>query len=258
MTTLLDRFSMEGHVAVVTGAGRGLGRAIALAFADAGADVACSARTLADVETVADEIRSRGRRALALSCDVNDPEQRRMLVARAREELGGITQLVNNAGGSGPNSPLKMTPEELDRVLHFNVTSAYALTQLCVPHMREAGAGSVINITSGAARYVQRHFSAYGTAKAALTHMTRLLAQDFAPQVRVNAIAPGPILTAALENAASPEMLEAMANNTPLKRLGQVEDIAAAALFLATPAAAWITGKVIEVDGGAEGSVWPG
>lgn len=254
--SLLDSFNLDGQVAVITGAGRGLGRAIALAYAEAGADVVCSARTLADVEKVADEVRSLGRRALAVSCDVNDQAQREALVAAAVEGMGKVTHLVNNAGGSGPNDPLKMTPDEFAGVLEFNVTSAYSLTQLCVPHMRTAGGGNVINITSGAARYIQQHFSAYGTAKAALTHLTKLLAQDFAPDVRVNAIAPGPIRTAALENAAPAAMLEKMAENTPLKRIGEPEDIAAAALYFATPASSWVTGKVIEVDSGAEGSVW--
>jgi len=258
MTSILERFSMHGQVAVVTGAGRGLGRAIALAYAEAGADVVCAARTLEDVEKVADEIRALGRRALAISCDVTSDEERRALVQRAAADMGRLTQLVNNAGGAGPNHPLKMSPEELDAVLHFNVTSAYSLTQLCVPHLREAGGGSVINITSGAARYIQPHFSAYGTAKAALTQLTRLLAQDFAPDIRINAIAPGPILTQALQNVVPEKMLAGMAENTPLKRIGSVEDIAAAALYLASPAAAWVTGKVLEVDGGAESSVWPG
>jgi 7-alpha-hydroxysteroid dehydrogenase len=129
------------------------------------------------------------------------------------------------------------------------VGSAYALTQLCVPAMREAGGGNIINITSGAARYAQRHFSAYGAAKAALTQLTRLLAQDFAPQVRVNGIAPGPILTAALDRALPADMREGMVRNTPLQRLGETEDIAAAALYLATPASGWVTGKILEVDG---------
>jgi 7-alpha-hydroxysteroid dehydrogenase len=254
--SILNKFNLEGQVAVITGAGRGLGRAIALAYAEAGADIVCSARTLADVEAVADEVRALGRRALAVSCDVNDQSQREALVASAIEGMGRITHLVNNAGGSGPNDPLKMTPADFAAVLEFNVTSAYSLTQLCVPHMRSAGGGNVINITSGAARYIQKHFSAYGTAKAALTHLTKLLAQDFAPHVRVNAIAPGPIRTAALENAAPAAMLEKMAQNTPLQRIGEPEDIAAAALYFATPASSWVTGKVIEVDGGAEGSVW--
>lgn len=258
MKSILDRFNMQGQVAVVTGAGRGLGRAIALAYAEAGADVVCSARTLEDVEKVADEVRAYGRRALALSCDVTSAKDRQALINDSVAEMGKVTQLVNNAGGAGPNDPLKLSPQELDETLHFNVTSAYALIQLCTPLMREAGGGSVINITSGAARYIQPHFSAYGTAKGALTQMTRLLAQDLAPHIRINAIAPGPILTQALQNAAPEKVLASMAENTPLKRIGDVEDIAAAALYLASPAAAWVTGKVLEVDGGAESSVWPG
>ena len=256
--SILDRYSLNEQVAIVTGAGRGIGRGIALAYAEAGADVVCAARTLADVEAVAGEIRALGRRAIAVSCDVTDQPQLAKVVEAAVTGFGRITHLVNNAGGSGPNDPLKMSTAKFEDVFRFNVSSAYELTRLCVPHMREAGGGNIVNITSGAARYAQPHFSAYGTAKAALTQLTRLLAQDFAPTVRVNAIAPGPIMTAALDRALPANMREGMIRNTPLKRLGEVEDIAAAALYLASPASAWVTGKVIEVDGGAESSVWPG
>lgn len=256
--SILQRFNMNGSVAVVTGGGRGIGRAIALAYAEAGADVVLAARTLADVEAVAEQVRSLGRRALAVSCDVNDAAQREAMISQAREQLGRITHLVNNAGGAGPNDPLTLSAERFEEILRFNVSSAYALCQLCVPHMRDAGSGNIINITSGAARYAQTQFSAYGSAKAALTHLTRLLAQDFAPLVRVNAIAPGPILTDALNRVLPVEMREGMINNTPLLSLGEPEDIAAAALYLASPASRWVTGKIIEVDGGAESSVWPG
>lgn len=256
--SILQRFNMNGSVAVVTGGGRGIGRAIALAYAEAGADVVLAARTLADVEVVAEQVRSLGRRALAVSCDVNDAAQREAMISQAREQLGRITHLVNNAGGAGPNDPLTLSAERFEEILRFNVSSAYALCQLCVPHMRDAGSGNIINITSGAARYAQTQFSAYGSAKAALTHLTRLLAQDFAPLVRVNAIAPGPILTDALNRVLPVEMREGMINNTPLLSLGEPEDIAAAALYLASPASRWVTGKIIEVDGGAESSVWPG
>lgn len=256
--SLIERFRLDNQVAVVTGGGRGIGRAIALAYAEAGADVVCAARTQADVDAVAAEIRALGRRALAVSCDVTDFAQLAGVVEAALAEFGRITHLVNNAGGSGPNDPLKMSVDKFEAVLRFNVSSAYELTRLCVPHMRAAGGGNVVNITSGAARYAQPHFSAYGTAKAALSQLTRLLAQDFAPTVRVNAIAPGPIMTAALDRALPADMREGMIRNTPLKCLGEVEDIAAAALYLATPASRWVTGKIVEVDGGAESSVWPG
>lgn len=254
--SILDRFNLDGSVAIVTGAGQGIGKAIAIAYAEAGADVVCSARTQADVEAVAEHIRGLGRKALPISCDVTDEDQRIALIDKTLGEMGKITHLVNCVGGGGPNDPLKMTPEQFTASLSFNVTSAYALTQLSVPHMREIGGGNIINITSGAARYVQPHFSAYGSAKAALTHLTKLLAQDFAPDIRVNAIAPGPILTAALKKAIPPKMLDYMATNTPMKRIGQVDDIAAAALYFATPASSWVTGKVLEIDGGAETTVF--
>lgn len=253
-----DLFNLSGQVAIVTGAGQGIGHAIALAYADAGADVVCAARTLTDVEQVAAQIQASGRKALALSCDVSREQDRQALVSETLEAMGKITHLVNTVGGGGPNDPLTLPPEAFSQYLDFNITTSYALTQLCVPHMQDAGRGNVINITSAAARYIQPHFSAYGAAKAALTHLTKLLAQDFAPKVRVNAIAPGPIVTDALTNLVSEEILSAMADNTPLKRLGSPEDIAAAALYLATPASGWVTGKVIEVDGGAETTVWPG
>lgn len=256
--SILQRFQMDGSVAIVTGSGRGIGRAIALAYAEAGADVVCAARSLDEVQAVAEEVRGLGRRAWAIACDVNDAEQRQALVRQSVEQMGRLTHLVNNVGGGGPNDPLAMTPEQFAHVLNFNVTTSYAFCQLCVPFMREAGGGNIINISSVAARYAQRHFSAYGTAKAALSHLTRLLAQDFAPQIRVNAVAPGPTLTEALNGVMPAAMRQVMEANTPLKCLGTPQDIAAAALYLASPASAWVTGKVIDVDGGADSSVWPG
>lgn len=257
MTSIGQRFRLDDQVAIITGAGRGIGRAIALAYAEAGADIVCTARTQADIEQVADAVRKQGRRAIAVRCDINDPEQREALVEAAHREFGKITHLVNNAGGGGPNDPLKLDAPRFDDILRFNITAAYALTQLCVPHLRKSGDGNILNITSAAARYAQKHFSAYGTAKAGLTQLTRLLAQDLAPLVRVNAIAPGPIVTDALDRVLNDTMRRSMINHTPLQSLGEPEDIAAAALYLASPASRWVTGKIIEVDGGAESTVWP-
>jgi 7-alpha-hydroxysteroid dehydrogenase len=254
--SLAQRFSLKGSVAIVTGAGRGIGRAIALCYAEAGADVVCSARTRADLHSLVSEIEGLGQRALAVPCDVGDDAQRRALVEQSLQHFGRLTHLVNNAGGGGPNDPLQLSAQELLQMLDFNVVSTYALSQLCVPAMRESGGGNILNISSVAARYAQRHFSAYGSAKAALNQLTRLLAQDFAPQVRVNAVAPGPVLTDALNNVMSSDMRQAMERATPLKRLGTPQDIADAALFLASPASSWVTGKVLEIDGGAESSVW--
>lgn len=249
-------FSVQGQVAIVTGAGKGIGRACALALAQAGADVVLAARTRPDIEAVATEIRAAGRRALAVPGDVNDDAALDQLVQGALREFGKLTILVNNAGGAGPNDPRRMSGAEFARVLAWNVVPAYALTQKCAGPMREAGGGSVVNISSTAARYAQKHFSAYGAAKAALNQMTRNLAQDYAPQLRINAIEPGSILTDALAPHLTPERRAAMLERTPLARLGEVDDIAAAVLFLASPASAWITGKVLGVDGGAEAPIW--
>ena len=254
---LSGRFRLDGKVALVTGAGRGIGRAIALAFAAAGADVALAARTRADLDSLASEVTTLGRRALVLAGDVGVPAELESLVPRCLADLGRLDVLVNNAGGAGPNDPLRTTPEQFMAALQWNVLPAFALTRLAVPAMRDAGGGSVINITSTAARYAQRSFSNYGTAKAALTQLTRLLAQDFAPTVRVNAIAPGPVVTEALGKYLTPAVRTAMEQRTPLARLGTVEDIAAAALYLASSASSWMTGKTLELDGGAESTVWP-
>ncbi len=249
-------FRLEGAVAVVTGASRGIGRAIALLFAEAGADVVLAARGLAELELVAAEIRALGRRATVVVCDVESAADRERLVNAAVAAHGKVTVLVNNAGGSGPNDPLSTTAEQFNAVLARNVTQPFVLSGLVVPLMRAAGGGCIINISSAAARLAQPHFSAYGAAKAALTQLTRNHAQDFAPQVRVNAIAPGPVLTAALAPYLTDDLRASMTRRTPLQRLGEPSDVAAAALYLAAPASRWMTGKVLELDGGAEWTVW--
>ena len=244
--------SLQGKVAIVTGAGKGIGRACALALAQAGADVALAARTQSDLDALAREIEALGRRALPLACDVGDEAALRQLVARTHETFGRIDVLVNNAGGGGPNDARKSSPADFGHMLSWNVVPAFTLIQLCAPLMRAGGYGAVVNISSVAARYAQRGFSAYGTAKAALNQMTRNLAQDFAPHVRINSIEPGTIETEALAPYLTPERRERMVSTTPLQRLGQPADIANAAVFLASPAASWITGKVLAVDGGVE------
>jgi 7-alpha-hydroxysteroid dehydrogenase len=251
MNSILDRFRLDDQVAIVTGSGRGIGAGAALAFADAGADVVVSARTLSQLEETAEKVRARGRRALVVECDVLDPEQRKQLVEKSVAEFGRLDILVNNAGGWPPKPTLDTSEDEFDACFRFNVTSAFAMTRLAVPKMVETtGSGAIVNISSVAGRFNARGFAAYGTAKSALSFLTRSLAQDFAPKVRVNGIAVGSILTDALVGFMNDDLERQMLAKTPMARLGQVEDIAACALYLASPAASYVTGEIYGVNGG--------
>ncbi|BBY82032.1 SDR family oxidoreductase [Mycolicibacterium pulveris] len=249
---ILDRFRLDGQVAVVTGAGRGLGAAMALAFAEAGADVVIAARTQAQLEEVAEQINAVGRRAHVVVADLAHPEDTARLAAEAVGAFGRLDIVVNNVGGTMPNALLSTSTKDMRDAFTFNVATAHALTTAAVPLMLEhSGGGNIINITSTMGRLAGRGFAAYGTAKAALAHYTRLAALDLCPRIRVNAIAPGSILTSALDIVASNDDLrEPMEKVTPMRRLGQPEDIAAAAVYLASPAGSYLTGKTLEVDGG--------
>ena len=251
--TTLDRFRVDGRAAIVTGAGRGIGAATARVLAEAGADVVLASRTAEQLEVVAKEISAVGRRAVVAPTDVNDNDSVASLVDRCLETFGRVDIIVNNAGGTMPRQMLDTSPGYLERAFHFNVTSAFVLSKAAVPHMLERGEGSIVNISSAIGRLRDRGMLAYGTAKAALSHMTRMMAADLAPKVRVNAIAVGSVATSALEVVLeSDELRTQMIAGTPLKRLGEPDDIALAALYLASPASSFVTGKIMEVDGGLE------
>ncbi len=249
---ILDRFRLDDKVAVITGGGRGLGAAIAVAFAEAGADVLIASRTESQLEAVAEEVRAAGRKAHIVTADLAHPEATAKLAEQAVEAFGKLDIVVNNVGGTMPNTLLTTTTKDLKDAFTFNVATAHALTIAAVPLMLEhSGGGSIINITSTMGRLAGRGFAAYATAKAALSHYTRSAALDLCPRIRVNAIAPGSILTSALDVVASnDELREPMEKVTPMRRLGDPVDIAAAAVYLASPAGSFLTGKTLEVDGG--------
>jgi 7-alpha-hydroxysteroid dehydrogenase len=249
---IFDRFRLDDQVAVITGAGRGLGAAIAVAFAEAGANVVISSRTQSELDEVADQVRAVGREAHVVVADLSDTEATAALAKTAVDEFSRLDIVVNNVGGSMPNVLLNTSTKDLKSAFTFNVLTAHALVTAAVPLILEhSGGGSIINVTSTMGRLPGRGFAAYGTAKAALAHYTRLTALDLCPRIRVNAIAPGSIHTSALDIVAgNDELRTQLEKATPMRRLGEPADIAAAALYLASPAGAFLTGKTLEVDGG--------
>ena len=248
---MLDLFRLDGRVAIVTGASRGIGAASALALAECGADLVVSARdpqALASlVKLVAEQT---GRRAVAVPADLNDLDNLPGLVEAATSNFDRVDIVVNNVGGTMPRPFLDTSARYLEAAFHWNVTVGFQLTKLAVPAMLAAGGGSVVNVSSAVGHLADRGFVGYGTAKGALDQLTRLQARDLAPRIRVNAVAPGSIETDALGSVLNDDMRRTMTSMTPLQRLGRVEDIAAAVVYLASDAGSFLTGKVIEVDGG--------
>jgi 7-alpha-hydroxysteroid dehydrogenase len=219
----------------------------------------CAARTQADIEATVAEIEKLGRRALAVQCDVMKTEDLDNLVEATMETFGKIDILVNNTGGAMPCPAMDTTEKYFEKILRFNVTTAFMLSTKVARKMVETSEmGAIVNISSRSSDMVQTSFVAYGAGKAAMNMMTRNMAPEFAPKIRVNAISVGGVATDSLKVVLQNEAARKQFNDgVPMKRPGEVEDIAAAALYLASPAASWVTGKVFQVDGGVSApAIW--
>jgi dehydrogenase/reductase SDR family protein 4 len=248
----LAKFSLEGKVALVTGASRGIGRAIALAFADAGADVAISSRKLPDLEAVAEELKVKGRKSMALASHIAKIDDSKTLVAKVKSEWGRIDILVNNAGTNPYYGPLLDAEEwAWDVTMNVNLKGPFLLSQLVAKVMQEQGGGSIINIAS-IAGIIPSELNIYSVTKAGLIMLTRVMAKEWGQyKIRVNAIAPGVVKTRLSEALwKEPAKGEEAARSKALGYVGLPDDIAGAALFLASDASSYLTGETIIVDGG--------
>lgn len=243
-------FNLSGQIALVTGGSQGIGRAVALTLADLGADVAVMARTLEKCEAVAEEIKAKGRRAVAIRGDMASAEDIKAAVAKVGEELGPISILVNNAAITRDGLMLRMKQNDWDDVLNTNLTGVFLTTQAVLPMMTKARKGRIINLTSVVAQMGNAGQVNYISAKAGLIGFTKAVAREYASRnITVNAVAPGFIetpMTAVLNEAARNAMLEQI----PLKRPGNDLDVAYAVAFLASDEAGYVTGQVININGG--------
>jgi len=248
---MTNAYRLDGKVAVVTGAGKGIGRGIALCLAEAGADVVVGARTLSDVQSVAQEIEQLGRRAIAVSVDVTNSEQLQTLAVAAKE-LGELGIWVNNAGGLPDATPryLTRTPEDRwDAQMDLNLKAVWMGAVVAAENMES---GAIINISSRAAAGGSVKNGPYGASKAAVNNLTQTLSLELAPKIRVNAVAPGPIPTENFNqstNFPDDKPIEKIIG-VPLGRLGTPEDIGHAVVYMASPAASWVTGQCLYVTGG--------
>ena len=250
----LNRFRLDGHVAVITGAGRGIGEGIARDFAAVGAKVVVAARRTNEIETVAKAINDAGGEAVAVQTDVTNNDALEHLARTAINKFGRLTDWINNAGGSAMRMPSRDLPrEEWHRTVALNLTAVYEGSLIAEKYM---DTGSIINITSGAGSGPVPGSAHYGAAKAGVNSLTWSLSAEFAPKIRVNAVAPGAIPTEVMLKAVGrdetqlDQLLEEW--NIPLGRLGTPEDISSVCIYLASDAASWVSGEIIRVGGGAK------
>ena len=245
-------FSLEGKVALITGSGRGIGAGMAHMFAEAGAAVAITGRTASEVEATAAEIRADGGRAIAITVDVTDVKQLPGTIERTVKELGGLDILVNNAGGANSPSFVDTRIELLESHFHLIVGVAFELSRLALPHLLERPGACIINTLSPGSYKTPRGNLSYYVAKAGLAHMTKLMAADLGPRVRVNGVIPGATETPALLKLFEkhPQAREAANMATRMRRLAKPDEIGLAAVYLASPAAAFVTGSLLAITGG--------
>jgi NAD(P)-dependent dehydrogenase (short-subunit alcohol dehydrogenase family) len=248
----VSKSSLAGKVALVTGGSRGIGRAIALTFADAGADVVVTARKLPDLEEVAKEIKAKGRKALAVASHVAKLEDSKSLIEKVKAEFGRLDILVNNAGTNPYSGPLIDAEEwAWDVTMNVNLKGPFLLGQMAARMMKEQGGGNIINMSSVAGLRAS-NLGIYSITKAALIMLTQVMAREWGQyKIRVNAIAPGIIQTRLSEMLWKGPGGEAAARGMPVARLGVPQDVANLALFLASDASSYTTGEVITVDGGS-------
>jgi len=251
----LSKFSLEGKVGIVTGGGTGIGRGIALEFARAGADVVLCGRTLATLESVAEEVKVLGRRALAIPIDVSVKEQVQNMVKQTIDEFGKIDILVNNAGVGKKCLIVDMPEEDWDTVIDINLKGVFLCIQAVARHMMERKYGKIINISSVAGlRAPNEELSSYCAAKAGVELLTKSACLELAPHgINVNSIAPGNVETPIYRRRSTPEQIErwlAGGRSAPIGRIADPQEIANVALFLASDASSFICGECIAVDGG--------
>jgi len=254
----LEQFNLDGQVAIVTGAGRGVGKGIACVLAEAGASVVATARTSAEVDQTIREIESSGGKGVAVTADALARADSERVVDTAVAQFGRIDILVNNVGGAAYAPFLELTDEQLRVTFDRCVTSAFMMSQLAVPHMLEVGQGSIVNISSGVGRFGVRGLLSYCVAKAGLESLTRAMAQELAPKVRVNAISLGTFMTPGLQSsmAALPGWEDKLRELTPLRRIGDVADLGRLTVYLCTRDC-YATSATFQVDGGIEKSNFP-